>query len=456
LITSSSLTHRASLPLGEMPLRPSIAKVRHVKPHVRAGRQQASHIRAQATAYRTALGHHGIPLCWSTSRHPTLQDITCLRTLLPADRYTPVLSPPAGITLMEAADCRGPPADMLFDNLAATLDNDVAAFNDLVQPSAQAHNTRAAYYTHWRSFVTYAMVHDKLDKTIPAEPGLLKGYLWSLLRCGLKPGSITLHLYAIIDRHARFRVPFPFSNRDVKGWLTAFARLCGTPKLDKLAITATHLKSIMSLPRPTLTTTRDTLIVALGTVCAMRVSELVDLDVCDVLFDFDAPHVAAIRIKKRKNDQKRAGLWPRLGPAHHPQFDIQALLREWMQRAELHVHAGCEKGQYPRSSCRACGRLFSRIRGTSGTTYTVGETLHGMTKDTVRKAIHTSLRRVGCDPSGFSGISLRRGGLSAAVEAGVPSELYQLQSGHASDCWKHYVRGGSVDQLLRFHGAFGL
>jgi integrase len=357
---------------------------------------------------------------------------------------------------MEAADCRGPPADMLFGTCSANLTDDVAAFETLVQPSAQAHRTRTAYYTHWRSFVTYAMVHNKLDRTLPAEPGLLKGYLWSLLRCGFKPGSITLHLYAIIDRHARFRAPFPFTNKDVKGWITAFERLCGAPKLDKLAITPTHIKGILAMPRPTLTNVRDALIVALGTVCAMRVSEILDLDVCDVLFNFDAPQVMAVRIKKRKNDHKRAGLWPRVGPARHPQFDIQALTREWLQRAALSIHPGCEKGQHPRSSCRACGRLFSRIRGSSGTAFRVGEAMHGMNKDTVSKAIHNSLLHVGFDPSCFSGISLRRGGLSTAVEGGVPSELYQLQSGHASDSWKHYVRGGCIDQLLRFHGSFGL
>ncbi len=79
-----------------------------------------------------------------------------------------------------------------------------------------------------------------------------------------------------------------------------------------------------------------------------------------------------------------------------------------------------------------------------------------MTKDTVRRAVHASLQRLGVEPSGFSGISMRRGGLSTALEGGVPSDLYVLQSGHASDSWKNYIRGGNIDQLLRFHGSFGL
>ena len=227
------------------------------------------------------------------------------------------------------------------------------------------------------------------------------------------------------------------------------------PRRDKLAITSTHLKAILSSPRTSLRDLRDSAIVALGTVCALRVSELIELDVCDLLFDFE-PGMLAVRVKKRKNDQKRAGLWPRVGRASNPQFDIISLCQAWLARSGLSVQDSCEKARHPRSSCRVCGRLFTRLSGCGYKTFPVGHKMHGASTHTIRDAVSGRLELAGFPASEFSGISMRRGGLTTAIADGVPSSLYELQSGHTSDAWKHYVRPGQTDQLLRFFQAFKL
>jgi hypothetical protein len=54
------------------------------------------------------------------------------------------------------------------------------------------------------------------------------------------------------------------------------------------------------------------------------------------------------------------------------------------------------------------------------------------------------LCQVGFDTSLFSGISARRGGLSTAIEAGVPEHILWMQSGHAQDvAERRYVQLGS-------------
>jgi hypothetical protein len=80
----------------------------------------------------------------------------------------------------------------------------------------------------------------------------------------------------------------------------------------------------------------------------------------------------------------------------------------------------------------------------------------GATNNTVRDAVLGTLASAGFPSSDFSGISMRRGGLTTALAGGVPSSLYELQSGHTSDAWKHYVLPGQTDQLLRFYNAFQL
>jgi integrase len=328
-------------------------------------------------------------------------------------------------------------------------------FDSQVLPAIQARRTRASYFTNWRAFVTYAHLHGCLDQVVPASPTIIKGYLWFLLQAGYRPGTITLRLYSIIDRHLRFKLPFPYHQKEIKAWTKAFERLCGVPRRDKLAITSTHLKAILSSPRSSLRCLRDSAIVALGTVCALRVSEILELDVCDLLFDFE-PGTLAVRVKKRKNDQKRAGLWPRVGRALNRQFDIISLCQTWLSRSGLRVHDMCEKAKHPRSSCRTCGRLFTRLSGCGSKIFPVGHNMHGATTHTVRDAVFSQLSLAGFPAAEFSGISMRRGGLTTAIADGVPSSLYELQSGHASDAWKHYVRPGQTDQLLRFFQAFKL
>ena len=57
----------------------------------------------------------------------------------------------------------------------------------------------------------------------------------------------------------------------------------------------------------------------------------------------------------------------------------------------------------------------------------------------------------------FSGISARRGGISTAIEKGVPEHILWMQSGHAQDsAARRYVRLGSPARLYETWAAFGL
>jgi hypothetical protein len=392
-------------------------------------------------------------LQWRRAKTPTLESLDSIRHLVPDADASALLDPPAGITALELEDCRAFPSNMIDPSVG--VDSAASLFDELLAPSALHHRTRASYYAAWRSFVSFAYLHSALPQALPASQRLLKAFLWNLLQLGYKPGSITLHMCAILHRHRTFGKPFPVSGSTFKNWTKAFARVLGNPRQDKLAINATILKAILRLPRATLKDLRDAALVALGTVCALRVREICELDVCDALFDRDSSGVLTIRIKVRKNDTGRGGLWPRCGTAANPAYDIPALLRAWLQRAGLHVHPACTKSSHPRSSCTACGRLFSRLAGHGASIFPVGHPWHGATPSTVADALRSSLTRANIDTEGYSGISMRAGGLTTALAADIPKDLFTLQSGHTSDAWKHYVRGHNP-MLLRFYEAFEL
>ena len=59
--------------------------------------------------------------------------------------------------------------------------------------------------------------------------------------------------------------------------------------------------------------------------------------------------------------------------------------------------------------------------------------------------------------SAFSGVCARRGGLSTAIEAGVPEAILWMQSGHAQDkAARCYVKLTSTDKLYDTFRAFDL
>ena len=67
------------------------------------------------------------------------------------------------------------------------------------------------------------------------------------------------------------------------------------------------------------------------------------------------------------------------------------------------------------------------------------------------------LGHVGFNTALFSGISARRGGLSTAIEAGVPEAILWMQSGHAQDvAARRYVQLRSPKLLYRTWEAFKL
>jgi hypothetical protein len=84
---------------------------------------------------------------------------------------------------------------------------------------------------------------------------------------------------------------------------------------------------------------RDVLITVTGTQLGARVGELKRLQVCDLLVDHDVPYSrrfrgsAAVRIRKRKQDQLRRGLYPRLAKGSTARLCVVRRLQRMMARA---------------------------------------------------------------------------------------------------------------------------
>jgi hypothetical protein len=178
-----------------------------------------------------------------------------------------------------------------------------------------------------------------------------------------------------------------------------------------------HIQSLLDLVGLTIAQRRDMLICVVGTVMCLRVNEVDQLQICDVLWYLDADFHAkyrntfkfACRLYKRKQDTARKGLYPRAGAA------IADRLRAYTTHLSLAVSADCTKGRLPGARCRACMPLFPRV--------VKGEvTSRSVSRQQVTNAVLNSLRMIGVDTEHYSGKSMRSGGISAALAARVPEQ----------------------------------
>ena len=75
----------------------------------------------------------------------------------------------------------------------------------------------------------------------------------------------------------------------------------------------------------------------------------------------------------------------------------------------------------------------------------------------VTNAVINNLKMLEVDTKHFSGLSMRRGGISAGLVAGVPEPILFLQSGHGSNCAaRNYMVPRNPHILFETYNAFGL
>ena len=137
-------------------------------------------------------------------------------------------------------------------------------------------------------------------------------------------------------------------------------------------------------------------------------------------------------------------------------------LKAYMKLAQLTVLAGCTKLEHPGARCKRCPPLFPRTTQVQGASTGSRRTRTVMTTqacDTnmVGRAIRRSLTAIGAEGEWYTGKAGRKGGISTALEAGVPEAVLYMQSGHAQDrAARTYMHFASPALLFDTFKAFGL
>jgi hypothetical protein len=141
---------------------------------------------------------------------------------------------------------------------------------------------------------------------------------------------------------------------DFSRFSKAVASVKGMPSRLIFPIGVHHIQRLLDLVGLTIAQWRDMLICVVGMIMCLRVNEVDQLQICDVLWYLDAAFHAkyqntfACRLYKRKQDTARRGLYPKAGAA------VADRLQAYTNHLGLAVSANCSKGRSPRARCRAC------------------------------------------------------------------------------------------------------
>ena len=204
---------------------------------------------------------------------------------------------------------------------------------------------------------------------------------------------------------------------------------------------------------------------AMCTLCigCMRPREGARATSCNLQFDsdflkglLDFKDCSSLVVNQRKQDQERKGHWMRFGKSANPELDLSYQLGLFMDLAHTRPSSACAAEQLRGKRCLACPPLFPKLtKGPGGSWVLRPDPVPSPA--CVSAMVVAALRMIGVHTTAFSGVCCRMGGLTVATEAGVPENIFWMQSGRAQDRdARRYVRLTNPDRLYDTWRAFRL
>jgi hypothetical protein len=351
----------------------------------------------------------------------------------------------------------------LAEDTPDTLGHMAHAFTTHVVPLGNARATRVKAWRNWLSILTWALARDALPKILPMDIETLHAALWDFISMGASKSTLKSIVDAVISRHREHKLPSPVTGHMSYFRLTrCLGRLLGTQHPHKFPVTRDMIVQLLRHQPKDLLEFRDKLVTCTLTMGCMRPGEGASATTCCLEYDSDYKRgllaykdCSTLVTLDRKNDQERKGHWMRFGKAENPELDLNYQLGLFMDMAGTRPSTACTRATHPGKRCK-CPPLFPKfIRGPDGTLTLAQDPTPSA--PLISGMVVSALRMIGVDTKAFSGVSCRMGGLTVAIEAGVPEHILWMQSGHAQDrAARRYVRLTTPDRLYDTWRAFRL
>jgi integrase len=204
-------------------------------------------------------------------------------------------------------------------------------------------------------------------------------------------------------------------------------RSLGVAPSQKEPISPSEFRAMVKSRPETLHGLRDRALLLLGFSGAFRRSELVSLDVDDVVWGEDG---LTVNLRRSKTDQEGEGRKVGIPFGSTPESCPVRSLRGWLKAAGITE-----------------GPLFRPVKGPK-----VGA--KRLSDKAVARLVKRAAKAAGLEPSRLSGHSLRSGLATAAAKAGKSERSIMAQTGHRSaQMVRRYIRDG---ELFSENAAAGL
>ncbi|MCB5177587.1 site-specific integrase [Microvirga lenta] len=249
-----------------------------------------------------------------------------------------------------------------------------------------------------RAYKSDALLFDRwcraqgLGGSIPSLAHVVAAFLVQEAERGAKASTISRRAAAIRYAHKLMGSPDPTEGEEVRSAIRGIRRRIGAASRQKAPATAEIIGAMLSHCPPTLAGKRDRAVLALGFSGAFRRSELVALDVEDLVDDREGLRVV---IRKSKTDQEGRGHV--IAVPHGRHIKPVALVKEWL------AAAGITSGPLFRPVSRS-GTVRGAVR---------------LTDRSVANLVKHYAAKVGLDASDFGAHSLRAGFVTTAADRDV-------------------------------------
>lgn len=291
---------------------------------------------------------------------------------------------------------------------------------------AKASNTLRAYRSDWQDFQDWCDAQGIC--AMPAEPQTVAYYLIALIKKGLKVSTLQRRISTISQAHQAAYQETPTKHAAVKTVWAGIRRAEGTAQEGKAPVLTADIRAMVATLPDGLLGIRDRALLLLGFAGAFRRSELMGLNVEDVISSHEG---LVVTLKRSKTDQEGQGRNVGIPYGSHPETCPVRAVQTWLEASGLQ-----------------CGPLFRTVNRH-------GQLQPGRLSDkAVALVVKRTAKAAGLDPVQYSGHSLRAGLATSAAMAGVSERAIMAQTGHRSvNMVRRYIRDGS---LFRDNAAAGI
>lgn len=271
------------------------------------------------------------------------------------------------------------------------------------QRASKAEATVRAYKAAGKVFERWCAMYG--FRPVPARPEAVAGFIVAQAEEGCAASTLGKRLAAIKYAHKLAGAPDPTDDEGVRAAMKGARRKVGVAPNQKAAATAEILASLLMRTPDTLVGKRDRALLALGFAGAFRRSELVALNVTDLV---EHPEGLRVMVRRSKTDQEGRGIEKAI--PHGRYIRPVALIREWLDAA------GITEGPVFLPVSR-----YGYVRR--------GENVR-LTTQAVADVMKKYTAAAGLDASIFGVHSLRAGYITSAAERGADLARIMDQSGH--------------------------